>query len=152
MILFTRSFSLSVIKMTPVKVTLKWCVAGSVCIGILALAVGALQQAKEMEWKSRAQFNSRNLALLIEVYRENSDCYPASLTALRETSGALEQSFLREVLDGGDEVQYLVTNNGFTITLIGPAKLFSTRAKLETHYELGEARSQFDWPKKSFAP
>jgi type II secretory pathway pseudopilin PulG len=127
----------------------RWLVV-AVAMGLALAAVmvvrGLMGDATYMSWRDSTEFNIRNLAMFIEVYREEHGKYPSSISNLLDGVDPPGKNFVPPLLDGRSHgtYAYRCSTNAFVITVQRPARWLMKGETMERKYAVGEALKQFD--------
>ena len=129
---------------------MRQCFIGSAIVG--ALFVGAfvaremVADGSSMAWRDVTESNIRNLAMFVEVYRDEHGHYPSSLSELVKEPDSPGKNLVPLLLSGqaDGEYHYQPSSNGFLITVTRNGNWLSKNDKMQKHYGVGEGLKQFD--------
>jgi hypothetical protein len=95
---------------------------------------------------SVVQSNIVNLAVYIELFRQDTGKYPVSLDELSEKVEIQGKSQIRKVLNDqwNDHYEYQPRMDGFVIVAVMPRGWFVKKEQFERKYKIGEALKSFN--------
>ena len=113
-----------------------------VCVGLFAIfaLLSFIHRARLMARKANADFNTRSLALLIEVFKEENGRYPKSLTQLASITNAEVKGSLNRILHDPWKNAYgfRLLTNGFVILVTEPDSWLCRGKSEERIYKPGD--------------
>lgn len=111
-----------------------------VLLGLCLIAAAVVRDVKYMIWVDYTPGEIKRLAVAIQEFHRENGFYPTQFSELFTTPTSHDDAYLKRILAGqtlGNQYNFKVVTNGFVITAKKSAGLFSKRAVMEKHYEIG---------------